>query len=894
MRGAGELQIPIMSAGEEASDPQLELLTALTENSVDSLRLCLTRPGLNLNHVYKAPYSGTALHYAVRHGQTAAVTALLAAGARTDVRDRARLLPLHLAVQGGQDAILRLLLERGADVNAQDEEERGALHLLALQWADAPAKYERVLETLLSAPSVDVDSRDCSGCSPLLLAARRGAAKLCERLVERGADLDCRVGPHCVRTLLQNKFPWLLEVTPTPAEPVEREPGRRLYEALRAGDQAEFAVALDRVRALDDDARAEALERAHGNFTCLQYAADNGLEQEVGELLEAGADVGSSGSCSGSGSGSGSLVEVITGDKRPSALYYACYHGYHRVLERLLESVRTSGREVDLLQTDASGATLLHQLTRRPPQQRPADPRVDPARCLRLLLGCGLPVGVNAQDRRGNTPLHFAALHEDQSLVAPLLLQGANIGIANQFGTMPVERIQPAAMEAALDLSVRGNNKSPGDHDFSISFHYDCLVPPGGGDALPTTSETAPLFFVGQSRRHQRLLHHPVLSSFLTVKWLKIQPLYLLAVALNAVFVAILTAYVYLEFDVEPETGELRPSPLVSAGGLVAMEAVLWLVFVMLVLRELWQLVLSCRAYFSHRENILQVGLIVLLAPMLAGGSMSRLTRLHIAVWVIILAWLEFVLLLGRHPKLSTYIMMFKTVSENFIKFIFLYSFLIIAFSIAFNLLFRTDEHFNTYWRALLKTVVMSTGEMEYTSLEFTRSAYSGHIAFFGFLFLIALVLMNLLNGLAVSDTAAIQADAELYSLIARVSLIHYTEAAVLGAGGAAGGGCCEGKTAAACLDSARHWLAHRVLLFPRSAKGRCMTVRPNADRSRLDWTDSAGQSHSFSVDKKVVEAAHVLLTRGEHVLDDRMAAMERKLDDLVKMMQEMRNPEKA
>ncbi|KAF0313638.1 Transient receptor potential cation channel protein painless [Amphibalanus amphitrite] len=878
----GELHVPIMSA-EEAPDPQLDLLTALTENNVDALRQSLTRPGVDLNHVYKPPYSGTALHFAVRHGQTAAVAALLAAGARTDVRDRARLVPLHLAVKGGHDAIVRALLEHGADVNSQDEEERGVLHLLALQWGDSPAQCERVLETLLAAPGLDVDGRDCSGCSPLLLAARRGAAELCRRLVERGADLDCRVGPHCARDLLQKKFPWLLEVTPTPVEVVEREPGRRLYEALRAGDKAEFSAALARVRALDDDARAEALERAHGNFTCLQFAADNGLEEEVGELLEAGADVGSS------SSGSGSPVEVVTGDRRPSAFYYACYHGYHYVLEKLLEAARSSGREVNLLQPDATGATLLHQLTRRAPQQRAADPRVDPARCLRMLLGCGLPVGVNAQDRRGNTPLHFAALHEDQSLVAPLLINGANIGIANQFGTMPVERIQPAAMEAALDLSVRGSDVAPADHDFCISFHYDCLVPPGAGDSLPAASETAPLFFVGQSRRHQRLLHHPVLSSFLTVKWLKIQPLYLLAVALYAVFVAILTAYVYLEFDVQPETGELRPSPLVSAAGLTAMEVVLWLVLVLLVVRELWQLALSWRAYVSHRENILQVGLIVLLAVMLV-GSMSQLTRLHIAVWVIILAWLEFVLLLGRHPKLSTYIMMFKTVSENFIKFIFLYSFLIIAFSIAFNLLFRTDEHFNTYWRALLKTVVMSTGEMEYTSLEFTRSAYSGHIAFFGFLFLIALVLMNLLNGLAVSDTAAIQADAELYSLIARVSLIHYTEAAVIGSAAATGGGCCGGKAASACLERARHWLAHRVLLFPRCAKGRRMTERPNADRSRL----SCCQSHTFGIDKKVVEAAHALLARGEHVLDDRMAAMERKLDVLMKLVQDLKDPEKA
>ena len=49
------------------------------------------------------------------------------------------------------------------------------------------------------------------------------------------------------------------------------------------------------------------------------------------------------------------------------------------------------------------------------------------------------------------------------------------------------------------------------------------------------------------------------------------------------------------------------------------------------------------------------------------------------------------------------------------------------------------------------------------------------------FVFLIVVVLMSLLNGLAVSDTGAIQAKAEIVGYISRVETISYTESVLLG-----------------------------------------------------------------------------------------------------------------
>ena len=143
------------------------------------------------------------------------------------------------------------------------------------------------------------------------------------------------------------------------------------------------------------------------------------------------------------------------------------------------------------------------------------------------------------------------------------------------------------------------------------------------------------------------------------------------------------------------------------------------------------------------------------------------------AVVILLSAW-ELVLLIGQHPKMSTGIEIFKTVSTNFIKFLFLYAFLILSFALAFYTLFKEDTEgeenkpFPNAPQSIFKTIVMLTGEFEASDIPFVLHPVVGHIIFILFEFLIAIVLFNLLTGLAVSDTQEILAEAELVSLISR------------------------------------------------------------------------------------------------------------------------------
>ena len=65
------------------------------------------------------------------------------------------------------------------------------------------------------------------------------------------------------------------------------------------------------------------------------------------------------------------------------------------------------------------------------------------------------------------------------------------------------------------------------------------------------------------------------------------------------------------------------------------------------------------------------------------------------------------------------------------------------------------------------------------SDLPFTTSV--GYLYLLAFVFLIVVVMMNLLNGLAVSDTGVIRHEAEIYAYKCQVEIISYLEAMMLG-----------------------------------------------------------------------------------------------------------------
>ena len=91
---------------------------------------------------------------------------------------------------------------------------------------------------------------------------------------------------------------------------------------------------------------------------------------------------------------------------------------------------------------------------------------------------------------------------------------------------------------------------------------------------------------------------------------------------------------------------------------------------------------------------------------------------------------------------------------------------------------------FNNPFLAFIKTCTMFIGELEFSDIPIdleSRLMPLSYLYFLSFVILIVVVLMNLLNGLAVSDIRIIQEKAETFAYLSIVDTISYAESLLLG-----------------------------------------------------------------------------------------------------------------
>ena len=148
----------------------------------------------------------------------------------------------------------------------------------------------------------------------------------------------------------------------------------------------------------------------------------------------------------------------------------------------------------------------------------------------------------------GNTALHLATQFWPQSVVKSLLELGANIGLKNNLQEVPINRILPETMEDFLNNVCMETQGDPTNDKFKITTKFDFLVPFGTNlnansgtsqnkvnDATSTFDtmqeeiplpETEGLWYMSQSEKNWYLLKHPVIATFLWMKWKKIRCTY--------------------------------------------------------------------------------------------------------------------------------------------------------------------------------------------------------------------------------------------------------------------------------------------------------------------------------------------------------------------------------
>lgn len=389
--------------------------------------------------------------------------------------------------------------------------------------------------------------------------------------------------------------------------------------------------------------------------------------------------------------------------------------------------------------------------------------------------------------------MHYAARADNRKAMSLLLERGSYIGQKNRFNVAPIMNIPVCTLRDHFNDCLKMKDQMMKDqvtkeqmNKYVIEFDYSCLKPLENfakQNARLETRETEVFLLISENKNLKHLLRHPLLSSFLYLKWLKIRHVLYANLVFYWIFYFLLNAYIlcttcYSE-NSPNENGTQTVNNCVDTGNTPLIqccpEVFLWIFVIVLwslfTVREIFQCACSPYRYVVDWENWLQVLLIIFILIFLCGAGLWS------GVMVIILSALELITLIGQHPKMSASFEMFRTVSLTYMRLLFPYTFLIIAFALAFYVLFRGDnEKFPDIGHSLFKTSIMITGEFNSSEIPFGLYPVCSRIVFVLFVFLIAIVLFNLLNGLAVSDTSEIRSKGELIGLISRIRLIVYLE----------------------------------------------------------------------------------------------------------------------
>ncbi|XP_065216933.1 transient receptor potential cation channel protein painless-like [Planococcus citri] len=386
-------------------------------------------------------------------------------------------------------------------------------------------------------------------------------------------------------------------------------------------------------------------------------------------------------------------------------------------------------------------------------------------------------LNVEHQDKRNRTALHYALKFNNEFAIKLLLRAGAKLYVTDQS---ILTSISASIIERYFDDCIRSSKESictRDDESKPLIFHYQIFTQL---DLYSIVTKIKGNFFARfESVTEMRKLYkHPLTKSLLYLKWRLVRKYYYFNLTSCLLFCLTLSAYIF----------QIQHRQLSS----ISLYVSTLLLYIVLILRELCQFSISIRRYLGISENWFEVMMIVVVGFLFADE-----TNTHLAAISILTSWIAFILLLGKQPSLSIYIEMFKTVALNFVKFLLLYSILIASFAYSFFILFRnkpsgqessqnrtnvncTKDDSVKFWQdmqmSFFKSIIMMTGEFDAVNLPLGSNFSFDHAFFILFVFLVAMVLYNLLNGLAVSDTRAIMEDAEIVALISRAKLISQIE----------------------------------------------------------------------------------------------------------------------
>ena len=419
-----------------------------------------------INQPLESENSFTLLQLSVQQPAVEFTQLLVRAGAKADMyNDDLDQAVLHSAVLGkhSEQHIAALLADprNKADVNITLQPGGGtSLHLAAERG------LQTCLKMLLDQPGADVNAKDLAGGrTPLFLAAKNKHAECVKMLIENGANPDIKCSRSSPREAIRENLPYFNIQSIKVKERPRQNTVDYLVELLERKDLAMFKCVLNFI-----SVKEVSMKRIKG-FTTLQRASQMGLHHFVSILLNFGVN-----------------PNIVTEENSTRPMLLAAQRGHYETLGCFVDHFQKNFTRQNSVVTNFavwsrdSKETVLHLVLKKSHKKallgigstsELTKQDMNYRKCIDVLLDSGSDLKqqltriINKKDNLNNTALHYASQLWTQEDVTNLLNLGANIGVRNLRGEIPLTRILPETLEDFLD-NCATHESHPMNEDFKV------------------------------------------------------------------------------------------------------------------------------------------------------------------------------------------------------------------------------------------------------------------------------------------------------------------------------------------------------------------------------------------------------------------------------------------
>ncbi|KAJ0059586.1 hypothetical protein NL108_001965 [Boleophthalmus pectinirostris] len=747
-------------------------------------------PLKQINYLDKS--NSSPLHLAVRGGNLETIQLCIATGAKVDQQQHDRSTPLHLACTQGAIEVVKLMLssvDQVADIiNLTDGACQTPLHRATI------FDHTELAEYLISL-GADLNSVDCKGNTPLLLATSCGSWSTVALLLSKGACVSVMDRRGCNFLHLAILQPKGLKNLPEEVLQLcsvksllnceDNEGCTPLHYACRLGihDSVKNMLGLSGQRGLEykskDKKSALHFAAQYGRLNTCQRILENIKDSR---LLNEGDERGHTPLHLASAGGHTKVVQLLLRKgalfhcdyKGWSCLHHAASEGYTQTMDILISA------NIKLLdKTDEDGNTALHIAARE-----------GHVAATKLLLARGAEILLNKNE---TSFMHEAVQNLRKDVVNAVIdsnrcaeaLTMFIPGGTQQCPVLDMIEYLPECCKHLLDSCVKESDHDPN----SPEFHVNYKAKASWTDSR-RSNVTIELFILQSMVKHNRieLLNHPVCKKYLAMKWVAYGSI---AHVLNMFFYLLgLLPLTHLIVSLRPtynitETGErvITMGPINFYEQSVFLSICMAMVVVMniySICKEVVQISQQRLSYFKDTSNqidwfsaVCSLGFVI---PLMLNAQGSF--HWQVGAVGLLSSWVGFLLYLQRFEDIGIYVVMFGEIMKTLVRIVMVFLYLVLAYGLAFHALMLNQKEFDSVPLAIVQTFVMMVGELNYQN-NFLDSYLKDELPFgiltyfifISFVMLMPILLVNLMIGLAVGDIAEVQRNAALKRIAMQIDL---------------------------------------------------------------------------------------------------------------------------